>query len=315
MRVLVTGASGFVGSAVVRLLAADPEFSPIAAVRRAAEMAGAVERVVGDLGPRSDWRDALVGVDAVVHCAARAHQLDDRSPDPVAEFRRINTDGTRRLAQQAAEQGVRRFIFVSSIKVNGEATSPGSPFTEADAPAPNDPYGISKLEAERVLGDVTNTAGMEVVIIRPPLVYGPGVKGNLRRLMGWIARGVPLPLASVRNARSLVALDNLASAIVLALAHPAAAGRTYLISDQQDLSTPDLIRTIAAGMGLRAPLWPMPVALLRAAGALAGKGDEVARLTGSLVVDSGLISRELGWRPPRTPQEGLEQMARSFRQA
>ena len=312
MQVLVTGASGFVGSAVVRRLAVDPGFLPIAAVRQPSATDGAAERIVGDLGPETDWLGALDGVEAVVHCAARAHQLRDTSNDPVAYFRQVNTEGTRRLAQQVAGQGVRRFVFISSIKVNGEDTAPGRAYNELDAPSPQDPYGTSKLEAEQALGEIARTTGMEAVIIRPPLVYGPNPKGNLHRLMGWIARGVPLPLASVRNRRSLVGLDNLVSAIALTLTHAGAAGKTYLVSDQEDLSTPELITALAMGMGRKARLWPAPVALLRAGGAVLGLSNEIERLVGSLVVGSGLISRDLGWRPARTPRDGLEAMARAF---
>ena len=312
MQVLVTGASGFVGAAVVRRLAADPAMVPVGAVRRPSALPVAAERLVPDLGRDADWHGPLAGIDAVVHCAARAHRLHDAASDPLAAFREVNAAGTLRLAQQAVGRGVRRFVFISSIKVNGEATAPGRAFSETDAPSPQDPYGASKLEAEQGLGEIARASGMEVVIIRPPLVYGPGAKGNLHRLMGWIARGVPLPLALVRNRRSLIGLENLSSAIALALTHPDAAGKTYLVSDQQDFSTPELIRTLARGMGRKPRLWPAPVALLRAGGAITGLGSEIGRLVDCLVVDSGLISRELGWRPQQAPAHGLEEMGRAF---
>lgn len=313
MQVLVTGASGFVGSAIARRLAADPAMVPVSVVRRPSAVPVTAERLVADLGHDTDWHGPLTGIEAVVHCAARAHRLHDAAIDPLVAFREVNAVGTLRLAQQAAKQGVRRLVFVSSIKVNGEATAPGRAFSETDVPSPQDPYGVSKLEAEQGLGEIAGASGMEVVIIRPPLVYGPGAKGNLHRLMGWIARGVPLPLALVRNRRSLIGLDNLSSAIALALTHPDAVGKTYLVSDQEDFSTPELIQTLAGGMGRKPRLWPAPIALLRAGGAVTGLGNEIERLVDSLVVDSGLISRELGWRPQRAPRDGLEEMGRAFR--
>jgi nucleoside-diphosphate-sugar epimerase len=305
---LVTGATGFVGSALVRRLVTDmPTRRLVVAVRKGgADWPSQVSSVmVGDLGPDTDWYAALKGVKALVHSAARVHVMADSSADPLAEFRRVNVDGTLNLAQQAAASGVRRFVFVSSVKVNGEATLPGQAFTESDRPAPQDPYGQSKHEAELGLRQLAADTGMEVVIIRPPLVYGPGVKANFAALMRAVQRGWPLPLGAVHNQRSLVALDNLVDLIVTCIHHPAAANQTFLASDGHDLSTAELVRRMALAAGVPARLWPVPVwALLAAAGAL-GKGAAVQRLCGNLQVDISKARSLLGWVPPVTVAEGL----------
>lgn len=260
---------------------------------------------VGDIGPATDWTTVLNGVDCVVHLAARAHVMDDSAPEPLAAYREVNVAGTRRLAEQAAAAGVRRLVMVSSIKVNGERTAPGAPFLFSDPPAPEDAYGLSKWEAEQALWLVAAETGLEVVVVRPPLVYGPGARGNFQRLLRWVARGLPLPLGAVENRRSLVALDNLVDLLRVCIDHPAATGQTFLVSDGEDLSTPELIRRLAAAMGRKPRLLPVPPALLRLGGWLLGRSGEVARLLGSLQVDIAHTREILGWTPPISVQEGL----------
>lgn len=250
-------------------------------------------------------------VDCVVHLAARTHVLRDTDVDMLAAYRRVNVEGTRRLAQAAARSGVRRLVFVSSIKVNGEATV-DQPFTENDTPRPEDAYGISKWEAERAMSQIAADTGMEAVVLRPPLVYGPGVKGNLLQLLRVVARGWPLPLASIRNRRSLIFVGNLVEAIMAAAASPAASGNTYLVSDGEDVSTPELVRALARALNVPARLVPCPAVLLKCAARVIGRSDAAARLTGSLQVDSSNIRRQLGWRPHATLAAGLAETARWY---
>jgi nucleoside-diphosphate-sugar epimerase len=313
MRVLVTGASGFVGSAVLPALRAKGHMVR-AAVRREADCDADEQVRVGDLSPDADWRDAVRGIDAVVHLAARVHVMHDTSPDPLAEFRRSNVEGTLALARAAAAAGAKRMVFLSSIKVNGEATT-DRPFTERDAPAPKDPYGVSKAEAEAGLARVATESGLELVVLRPPLVYGPGVRANFLRLVRLADRGAPLPFGAVDNRRSMVFVGNLADAIVRCVEHPAAAGRTFLVSDGEDLSTSDLIARLAKALGKRATLVPVPPALMRAAARLLGKSAEADRLLGSLRIDSSALRASLAWQPPFTVDEGLAATAAWYRSA
>lgn len=267
---------------------------------------------VGDIDPHTDWRGALAGVDCVVHLAARVHVMHERAADPLAEFRKVNVDGSLALARQAVAAGVRRFIFVSSIKVNGEGTAPGRPFAADDALAPADAYGISKLEAERSLLALAAEAGMQMVIIRPVLVYGPGVKANFRSMMSWLSKGVPLPLGAIHNRRSLVALDNLVDLILTCMNHLAAAGQVFLVSDGEDLSTTELLRRMGAALGRPARLLPVPAAWLDGAARLLGKGAVAQRLCGSLQVDIEKTRRLLDWTPPVTVDAALRETARHF---
>ena len=306
--IFVTGATGFVGKAVVqRLLADDQSRRVVVAVRRDGQQwpENVLPRVTGDLEPSTDWSVALGGVSSVVHCAARVHVMADTATNPLDEFRWVNVQGTLNLARQAAAAGVRRFVFVSSIKVNGEATKPSVPFSADDIPAPMDAYGVSKMEAEQGLREIALQTGMEVVIIRPPLVYGPGVKANFAAMMRWLRRGVPLPLGAIHNQRSLVALDNLVDLIVTCLTHPAAANQTFLVSDNEDISTTELLRRMGRAMGRPARLIPVPTSWLKLAAAMAGKRLVAQRLCGSLQVDIEKTRRLLGWRPPVSLDEGL----------
>jgi nucleoside-diphosphate-sugar epimerase len=310
VKVLVTGATGFVGSALCEHLAQQG-----LAVRRALHGAPVLpvgdDVTVGDIGPRTDWREALEGVDVVVHLAARVHMKRQAAANPLAEYRGVNVHGTRQLAVAAAGAGVKRLVFLSSVKVNGERTV--RPFAEADTPHPEDAYAISKWEAERAVAEVGQHTGLQWVILRPPLIYGPGVKANFRALMQAIARGVPLPLGAIDNRRSLLYLGNLVDAIRLCLVHPAAANRTFLVSDGEDLSTPDLVRRLGRALGTRPRLMSIPVGWLKLAGGILGRRDALARLTDSLQVDSALIRRELGWTPPFTVDQGLAETALWFR--
>jgi len=308
--ILLTGASGFVGQAVLALLL---QRRPVRVALRqpdAAVLPEGVEVVEASLSQDQDWVEALSGVSSVVHCAARVHVMNEEAADPLAEFRRVNVDGTLHLARQAAEAGVRRFVFVSSIKVNGEHSLPGHPFTADQTPAPGDPYGVSKCEAEEGLRALSHETGMEVVIIRPPLVYGPGVKANFLAMMRWLQRGVPLPLGGVTaNRRSLVFLDNLVDLIVTCIDHPAAANQTFLVSDDEDLSTAALLRRMAAALGRPARLIPVPAGLITMGAKLISRPGIAQRLCESLQVDIGKTKALLGWSPPISVDEGLRRTA------
>lgn len=310
-KVIVTGATGFVGSAVVERLLAVNDVRVLAGTRniRGAWPAGVESLSLPDLENCGEI-PALPGVDALVHCAARVHVMNDHSADPLAEFRRCNVDGTLNLARQAAASGVRRFIFISSIKVNGESTIIGQPFHPEQEPTPEDAYGISKLEAELGLMSLAQDTGMEVVIIRPPLVYGPGVKGNFARMMSLISKGLPLPLGAIHNKRSLVGIDNLVDLIVRCIDHPAAANQVFLAGDGEDLSTTELLRGVAEAMGRPAHLLPVPARLLSLTAALLGKRAVAQRLLDSLQVDISKAHDLLGWIPPVPVKEGLKRCIR-----
>lgn len=311
--VLVTGASGFVGSALLHRLAAEGRAVRGASRHDVPTLPARVQGIAaGNLGATQDWRLALDGVAVVVHTAARVHVMQDVARDPLTEYRRVNVKGTLNLARQAAAYGVKRFVFLSSVKVNGEWTLNGCAFRAADIPAPEDAYGISKLEAEQGLMDLARETGMEVVIIRPPLVYGPGVKGNFASLVRWVRKGIPLPLGVVHNKRSLVALENLVDFIALC-ADPErshlAANEVFLISDGEDVSTNGLLRKVANAYNVAPRLMPIPVLWIRTFARLLGKRAVADRLLGSLVVDSSKAWDLLGWKPVVSMDEQLKNMA------
>jgi len=305
VKVLLTGATGFVGKELTRQLGRMDGVSLACAVRRPGSSQYGEEFVIGELKATTDWSAALAGQNVVVHAAARAHVMRDETENPLAEYRRVNVDGTLNLARQAAEAGVSRFVFVSSIKVNGEETGEGMRFTADQLPAPEDAYGISKLEAEQALQALAEETGMEVVIIRPPLVYGPGVKGNFATMIKLVHKGLPLPLGAVHNKRSLVALDNLVDLIIACIGHPAAANQVFLAGDGTDLSTTELLRGIGKAMGKPARLIAVPPGLLMFGASLMGKKDVAQRVLGSLQVDISKARNLLGWEPPLSFEEGL----------
>ena len=306
--ILVSGANGFVGQALCSALSAR-DFIVRGAVRK---VTNGDQVGVGDIGPDTEWETALSGVTAIVHTAARVHVMNDTAGDPIQQYREVNVEGTLNLARQAASAKVRRFVFISSIKVNGESTLPGRPFTTDDSPDPEDAYGISKWEAETGLLQLANETAMEVVIIRPPLVYGPGVKANFRRMMRWLDKGVPLPLGNIQNRHSLVALDNLVDLIITCIEHPAAANQIFLAGDSEDLSTTELLKRVGDILRKPARLFPCPAKLLTFIASLLGKKDVAQRLCGSLQVDISKARELLGWEPSVSVEEGLRKVAEDF---
>ena len=309
MRVLVTGANGFVGRALCGRLAEDAH-AVVPAVRGACGLAGEV--IVGDIDGEPAWRSALGNCDAVVHLAARVHVMHDTAINPLTVYRATNTDATLNLARQAAKVGAKRFVYLSSIKVNGEATESDRPFHADDPPVPEDAYAISKYEAEQGLMVIAKETGMEVVIIRSPLVYGPGVKGNFASLVKWVRKGLPLPFGALKNKRSLVALDNLVSFIALCAdceKSPTAANKVFLISDGEDVSTTELLRMVAMAYGKKVFFIPVPQSWLNIVAKMLGKAEVASRLLGSLVVDNSPARDVLGWHPVVTMEEQLRKMA------
>ncbi len=305
----MTGANGFVGAALVEQLVLQ-NYQVRAAVRRHLKHEAISYTLVGEVDAETNWAVALENVDVVIHLAARVHVMRDTAKNPLDEFRKVNVEGTRHLAESAAKSGVTRFVYVSSVKANGDEFD--TVYSELDKPNPQDDYGVSKWEAEQALHEISAITGMEIVIIRPPLVYGAGVKGNFSQMMTVLAKGLPLPFASVKNLRSLIYVDNLVDAIIACVKNPAAAGQTYLVSDGEDVSTPDLLRKLSFSMGKPAKLLPFSMVLMRFAGRLLGKSYQINRLLGNLQVDSSKIRRELNWHPPYAMDEALKATAKQF---
>ncbi|MCF8111439.1 MAG: NAD-dependent epimerase/dehydratase family protein [Desulfobacteraceae bacterium] len=315
MRVFITGAGGFIGRRAVEYLAENKDLQLRVMPGRTKDNAFTKNRKTEsvpcrDINENTPWDDALAGVDTVVHLAARAHVLNEAEDNALELFRKVNVKGSLNLGKQAVRAGVKRFVFMSSIGVNGNRSL--RPFTANDPPNPLEPYAVSKLEAEQGLGRLAQETGMELVIIRPVLVYGPGAPGNFARLAKMVQKGVPLPLGAVRNKRSLAAVDNLVDLIAACIKHPAAPGKTFLVSDGRDLSTPELIRKLADAIGCAARLVPVPPALLRLAGLMTGKPREMEKLTGSLQVDISHTCDTLNWQPPVCADKAIKDAAASF---
>ncbi|MCX7100054.1 MAG: SDR family oxidoreductase [Methylobacter sp.] len=313
--VLVSGANGFVGTALCAELLRSGQ-SVRAAVRSATTQVVNAQNVsVGEINGETDWTNALFNTKTVIHLAARVHVMKDNSEYPLKASRIVNVDGTLNLARQAAKAGVQRFIFISSIKVNGEGTRLGKPYTAEDEPAPLDPYGISKHEAEVGLLQLATETGMEVVILRPTLIYGPGVKGNFQTMLRCLEMGIPLPLGAIYNKRSFIALDNLVNLIIICMAHPAAANQTFLASDGEDLSTTELLKHLGKALDKPAKLIPLPVCVLKLVANLMGRGDVAQRLCDSLQVDISKTQDLLEWNPLVSVDDGLRKTALNFLQS
>ena len=312
-KILITGATGFVGQALLNQLASQNNELVVAVRNISTKLSPEIKQVlVGDLLPDTDWDNALSNVDTVIHLAARVHIMNDTHSDPNTEFKKINTDGTLNLARQAAKTGIKRFIYLSSIKVNGEFTQQGKPFRSRDEHIPTDPYGLSKYEAEQGLKIIALETGMEIVVIRPPLVYGPNVKANFLRMMHWINKSIPLPLGAIYNQRSLVALDNLVDLISVCVEHPAAANQTFLVSDDDDLSTTELLQRMAKALGKPARLIPVPSSVISVGATMLGKSDIAQRLCGSLQVDISHTKKTLDWKPLVSVDEALQKTANAY---
>lgn len=305
MKILVTGANGFVGSALCTELI-KRDITVLGAIREKSYATGLKSMLVGDINNTTNWMDCLLGVDIVIHLAARVHIMKDQVKNPLAEFRKTNVEATLNLAKQAHQAGVKRFIYMSSIKVNGEVTKLGQPFNTSDQPCPQDAYAISKFEAEQGLLDLAKETGMEVVIIRPPLIYGAGVKANFASMVRAVKCGIPLPLGAISNKRSFVYVGNLVSLIIKCIEHPAAANQTFLVSDGRDLSTTELLKACAIALNVKPRLIPVPKILIELAAGLVGKRGLSQRLCGNLQVDISQARELLDWEPPFSVEEGLK---------
>jgi nucleoside-diphosphate-sugar epimerase len=311
VKILVTGASGFVGHLLIKTLKHHDGIKVTAVGRSAAQSCADEFYVVSNFNQQGVWHEPLDGCDIVIHLAARVHVMHDRAEDPLAAFLSVNLHGTVNLANAAAKAGVKRFVFVSSIKVNGEYTE-GQPFTAQDAPNPQDPYAISKWEAEKALLKLSEETGMEVVIVRPPLVYGPGVKANFASLLNIVNKRLPLPVGRINNMRSMIYVGNLADALITCATHANAAGQTYVVCDNEDVSTSQLIKKLSLVLKQPYLVFPFPISIIRLLARLVAKSSAVDRLTQSLVIDCSTLCNELGWKPPFTMQEGLSETAQWY---
>jgi len=311
---LITGITGFVGKALAEHLINNSNYNIIATTRRKIPLHKNIKQiVVGDLNTNIDWSNILTKVDHIIHLAGRAHIMQDTAKNPLNEFRKTNTESTLKLAKQAAKSGIKRFIFLSSIKVNGESTKPNKPFKHNHPSNPSDPYAQSKHEAEQELKKIANTSKMEIVIIRPPLIYGPQVKANFKKMIQWVQKGIPLPLGAINNKRSFVSLDNLTDLITLCLQHPKAANQTFLVSDNHDLSTTELLQRIAQALGKNTPLIPIPSNIITRVASLLGKKDLAQRLCGSLQVDIQHTKQTLNWHPPIKLNNALKKTVKHWK--
>jgi len=310
-RVLVTGANGFIGRNLCATLKEKGYFVRGAVRNNVSDVSGVDEYVqVGDINEFTDWQLALSGMDLVIHLAARVHVMKNAEGEHIDAFRKVNVLGTDRLARMAAKAGVKRFVFISSVKVNGEGSQ--LPYTEKDIPAPQDAYGVSKREAEDLLARITGETGLQTVILRLPLVYGPGVKANFKNLIKISGAGLPLPFKNINNRRSFIYLGNLVDAISTCITHPLAAGQTFMVSDGQDISTPDLIKMIASEMLKKPVLFSLHPGILKALCKIAGKTEELEKLTASLFVDISKVRNLLGWKPLFTLEEGIKETVKEY---
>lgn len=312
MVIAITGATGFLGYSLLRKLSSRYEVVALVRNEPTVQLVDLEYRICGDLSPRQEWTNQLRNVDVVIHTAARAHVLKETAMDPLAVYRTLNVESTLNLASQARSQGVARFVFISSIGVHCASTSVGEALQAEDALQPHNAYSTSKMEAELGLYEISKDTGMEVVCIRPPLVYGPGVKGNFHSMLKWLSRGIPLPLGAIHNARSLVGIDNLVDLIITTIDHPAAANQTFLVSDDEDLSTTDLLCRLGKALQKPARLLPVPNSVLEVAAQLVGKKAVAQQLLGNLQVDISKTREVLDWSPPVSVDEGLQKTANWF---